>query len=395
MGEVQPGAEMWALTFDRTRETWACSTGMVRERVPVPTLDPSDSRDASQVLIRVKFAGFCGSDRGIWWRKAFGDMVEQSLDEDGAQRRVFGHELLGEIVEVGARVTAKYGYRPGDIVSTESHIVCGTCVQCRLGQFHVCARDRIIGISTDGCFAEYVKLPAKALWPTDIAKIRPEVAAVQEPFGNAVHACQVADLRGRTVAVLGTGTIGLFAILIARGMGARQVIGIEPDPHHRELARKLGCDVVLEPNAPPADAPWKSDPALRERVLALTDGVGVDVAMEMAGHHSSLNNAIRITRRGGDVVLFGVRNGDAVVEDAHRLVMNGLNLHGVVGRQIFDTWNKVRGLLEARDNGIQDAVWNTILAGGEGTVIDIRDWDRATFEGMIQQHPKVVIRFAG
>lgn len=386
---------MWALTFDRRREQWACSTGMVKERIPRPVLDEAhDPLDASRVLVKVHYAGFCGSDRGIWWRKAFGDMVDASLNEDGAERRVFGHELLGEIVTVGSRVHAKYGYAPGDVVSTESHIVCGACVPCRLGQAHVCERDRIIGISTDGCFAEYVKLPAKALWRTDVTKIRPEVAAVQEPFGNAVHACQVADLRGRSVAVLGTGTIGLFAILIARGMGARQVIGVDPDPHHRALATKLGCDVVLAPAAPVAGATHRSDPALREAILAATDGHGVDVAMEMAGHPSSTNNALKIVRRGGDVVLFGVQNGDLVLEDAHRVIMNGLNLHGVVGRRIFDTWHKVRGLLEARDNGIQDAVWEVILNRGDDTVVDIGDWERERFEAQIQRHPKVVIRFA-
>ncbi len=386
---------MWALTFDRRREQWACSTGMVKERIPRPVLDEAhDPLDASRVLVKVHYAGFCGSDRGIWWRKAFGDMVDASLNEDGAERRVFGHELLGEIVRVGSRVHAKYGYAPGDVVSTESHIVCGACVPCRLGQAHVCERDRIIGISTDGCFAEYVKLPAKALWRTDVTKIRPEVAAVQEPFGNAVHACQVADLRGRSVAVLGTGTIGLFAILIARGMGARQVIGVDPDPHHRALATKLGCDVVLAPAAPVPGATHRSDPALREAILAATDGHGVDVAMEMAGHPSSTNNALKIVRRGGDVVLFGVQNGDLVLEDAHRVIMNGLNLHGVVGRRIFDTWHKVRGLLEARDNGIQDAVWDVILNAGDDTVVDIGDWERERFEAQIQRHPKVVIRFA-
>ncbi len=389
-------SDMWALTFDRRRESWDTSSGMVRERVPKPVIDESvdGGSDAKNVLLRVIYAGFCGSDRGIWWRKAFGDMVSNSLDEDGADRRIFGHELLGEIVEVGSGVTAKYGYAPGDIVSTESHIVCGTCVQCRLGEHHVCSRDRIIGISMDGCFAEYVKLPAKSLWRTDLHKIRAEVAAVQEPFGNAVHACQITDLRSKTVAIFGTGTIGLFAVLIARGMGARKVIGIEPDPHHADLARRLGCDAVLTPATPPEGEPWRSDPDLRRQLLELTDGVGVDVAMEMSGFPSSTNNAIRAVRRGGHVVLFGVRNGDLVLEDAHRVVMNGLQLHGVVGRRIFATWHITRALLEHRDNGIQDAVWNTILNRGEGTLVHIDDFDRHSFEQAISKHPKVVIQFS-
>jgi len=387
------GDTMWALTFDRSREDWKTSRGLVRERVPVPTLAEPDGADRSCCIIRVKKAGFCGSDRGIWWRKAFGDMILGSLDDERRDKRVIGHELLGEIVAVGDRVFDKYGYTPGMVVSTESHIVCGVCAQCRVGDQHVCADDKIIGISTDGCFAEYVKLPAKALWPTDLTRIRPEVAAVQEPFGNAVHACQAAELRGRTVAVIGCGTIGLFAILIARGMGARRVIGVEVDPKRAEMARQLGCEVVLTPNLPPADRPWASDPTLIEQVHELTEGVGVDVVLEMAGFNSAMNNALKMARRGGHVVLFGVKNGDARVEDYHRVIMNGLQLHGVVGRQIFGTWEMTRALLENTSNGIQDAVWKVILNEGEGTRVHIDDWDAETFEQMIGQHPKVLIEF--
>lgn len=388
-------ATMLALTFDRTREDWDSSTGMVLERVPVPELDEAhDGGDRSQVIVKVRYAGFCGSDRGIWGRKAFGDMIQGSLDEEGGNKRIFGHEMLGEIVDVGSRVTPKYGYRPGDVVSTESHIVCGTCPQCRLGEFHVCSRDRIIGISTDGCFAEYVKLPAKALWPTDLSRIRPEVGAVQEPFGNAVHACQVTDLRGKTVAILGTGTIGLFAVLIARGMGARKVIAIEPNLANRERAARLGADHLLIPAKPDPEAPWRADPALHEAVLDLTEGIGVDVALEMAGFNDSVNNAIRITRRGGKVVLFGVRNGDAVLQDAHRVVMNGLSLHAVVGRRLFQTWEVTRALLEQTDNGIQEAVWNVILDEGHA-VVDLDSFEKSAFEQVMAEHPKPIFRIAG
>ena len=384
---------MTALTFDTVRDGWDRSTGMVKERVAIPSFDPD--QDHASVLIRTKYAGFCGSDRGIWWRKAFGDMIQGSLTDEGKTTRVIGHELLGEIVAVGSKVGEKYGYKAGDVVSTESHIICGTCHQCRVGDSHVCQKDKIIGISLDGCFAEYLKLPAKALWPTDLSKIRAEVAAVQEPFGNAVHACQATDLRGKTVAILGCGTIGLFAVLIARGMGATKIIGVEVDPKHARMAKELGCDLVLTPNPAPPDRPHASDPALRAAIREATDGVGVDVAMEMAGFTSSMNNAIKAVRRGGHVVLFGVKNGDAVVEDVHRVVMDGLQLHGIVGRQIFGTWQITKRLLEDRSNGIQDAIWNTILERGEDTIVDIRDWEKQAFEGIISRHPKAVIRFAG
>lgn len=386
-------ATMRALTFDSAREDWEGSTGMVMEQVPAPDLGPG--ADQSCVIVKVKYAGFCGTDRGIWSRKAMGDAVLGSLREDGATRRVFGHELLGEIVAVGDKVSLKYGYKPGDIVSTESHVVCGTCYQCRLGEYHVCSNDRIIGVSMDGCFAEFVKVPAKALWPTDLSKIRPEVAAIQEPFGNAVHACQVTELRGRSVAILGTGTIGLFAVLIAKGMGAKKVIGIEPSAHNREQALRLGCDAVIAPGSAPADRPWASDPHLREQILEQTDGVGVDVAMEMSGFNSSLNNAIRITRRGGHIVLFGLKNGDAMIEDEHKLVMNGLHTHGVIGRRIFETWEVTKALLENKSNGIQDAIWNVILNEGNDTIVDFATYDRGRFEGTMARFTKPVFRIGG
>lgn len=381
---------MTALTFDRVRDGWDRSTGLVKERIPTPQLQSPD-----EVLIRVKYAGFCGSDRGIWWRKAFGDMIEGSLQEEGRSTRTVGHELLGEIVEVGSEAAARFGYSPGEVVSTESHIICDVCYQCLHGDSHVCAKDKIIGISMDGCFADYLKLPAKSLWRTDLSKIRPEVAAVQEPFGNAVHACQATDLRGKSVAIVGCGTIGLFAILVARGMGARQIIGVEVDPHHAELARQLGCDAVLTPGVASPERSWAHDPRLRSAIRDLTDGVGVDVAMEMAGFNSSLNNAIKATRRGGHVVLFGVKNGETIVEDGHRLIMDGIQLHGIVGRQIFGTWTITQRLLEDRSNGIQEAIWKVILNGGQGTIVDIKDWEKASFEETIKAHPKAVIRFGG
>ena len=333
-------SKMVALTFDSSRETWEGSTGFVKEEVEQPVLE---SYERDQVLIKMLYAGFCGSDRGIWWRKAFGDMISESLEEEKRTKRIIGHELLGEVIAIGADVTR---VKVGDIVTAESHLACGMCLQCLNGELHVCANDKIIGISHDGCFAEVVKLPAKCLWPTNLDRIRPEVAAVQEPFGNAVHACQSTDLRGKTVAIIGCGTIGLFAILIAKGMGAARVIGVEIDPKHIQMAEELGCEVVLKPNRPPVDKPHSADPELVEKMIELTQGLGVDVAFEMVGHNSALNNAIKMTRRGGHVIMFGVRNGDVIIEDYHRVVMNGLTLHGVVGRRIFDTWETTRALLE-------------------------------------------------
>ena len=386
---------MTALLYDRSEGAWEQTRGLSREVVPTPRLDPdADPRDESSVLIRTLYAGFCGSDRGIWHRKAFKEMIHGSLDEEGGHRRITGHEMLGEIVQVGRKAAVKYGYKPGDVVSTESHIICGTCYQCRKGDTHVCAEDKIIGISMDGCFAEYLKLPAKSLWPTDLSRIRPEVAAVQEPFGNAVHACTKVDLRGRSVAIFGTGTIGLFAVLIARGLGAGTIIGVDPNAKHAELARRLGADLVIEPSLAGSD-PISADADVVEQIRAATGGVGVDVSLEMSGFNSALNSAVSAVRRGGDVILFGIRDGDMVLRDFSRLVMNGVALHSVVGRRIFETWTITKSLLEDRTNGIQDAIWEVILNRGEGTLIDLDAWEAGAFERTIGEHTKPVIRIGG
>ncbi|HTN84874.1 MAG TPA: zinc-binding dehydrogenase [Sorangium sp.] len=385
---------MWALTYDREKDPWESTVGLVKRQVERPTLDEGkDPRDRAGVLVQPIMTGFCGSDRGIWFRTAFKDMIFKSLDRDRKSTRVVGHELLGRVVALGPDARRTFGLEVGDIVSTESHIICGACYQCRAGDTNVCADDKIIGISEDGCFAELVKLPAKNLWRTDITKIRPEVAAVQEPFGNAVHACTKVNLRGKRVAVFGCGSIGLFVVAIARALGATSVIGVEPSEENAEMARRLGADVVLRPNTGRSERPHASDPELTERLRALTDGVGVDVALEMSGFNSSVNNAIRATRRGGDVILFGLKSGDAIIEDFDRVIVNGLTLHGVVGRRIFETWHITRHLLEARSPNIHDLLWEVILNRGEGTVFDFEDYDTATFQEAISKHPKVILRY--
>ncbi len=384
---------MWALVYDRKKDPWSTTRGLRKEQVARPVLDVGkDYRDASMVIVKPRFAGFCGSDRGIWFRRAFGDMIQSTLAAEGKDARVIGHELLGEVVEAGPEATRDFGLRPGDVVSTESHIICNTCYQCRIGDNHVCATDRIIGISVDGCFAEYVKLPAQALWPTDVSKIRPEVAALQEPFGNAVHACTKVNLRGKSVAIIGCGTIGLFAIAVARALGARQVIGVEPMRTHIEMAKKLGADAVVEPTKT-TETSYVHDEGITRAIHDLTDGVGVDVALEMSGSNAALNTAISVVRRGGHVILFGLKSGEAVIESLERVIVDGISLHAVVGRRIFETWHITRNLLESTSPNIQEQVWKVILQGGKDTIVPFSTWEPVSFEEKIKQHPKVLIQF--
>lgn len=389
---AQVGEEMWALVFDTKKDKWDKSKGLRKERVPKPTLkEDLYPLDAAHVILKVLYTGVCGSDAGIWFRTSFKDMIYDSLAAEGKTTRIVGHEVLGQIVETGSVTEARYGFKRGDIVSTESHIICGMCHQCLIGQTHVCTNEQILGISTDGGFAEYIKLPARALWPTDTKKIRKEIGAIQEPFGNAVHACTVADLRGKNVAIFGTGAIGQFAIMIARAMGAGRIIGVEPDPHNAKAALELGADEVVE--FTPKKNGWRADP---EVVEALRDAVradGVDVCIEMAGFNSSVNNALQSVRRGGEVVLFGIRGGDFQIENFSRVIVKGTTIKNVIGRRIFETWEITKNLLEAKENKIQKKIWEVMLNKGRGTVLDMKSYDPEKFEKKITTHPKILLKW--
>jgi threonine 3-dehydrogenase len=386
---------MKALVYDKSTMPWDSTRGFVRREIPRPVLDARvDPADAENVLVKVIYAGFCGSDRGIWNRTAFKGAIFDSLKREGKTVRTIGHELVGEIVAVGERAAARYGYHPKDIVSAESHIICGTCYQCGIGQTHICSRDVIMGIGRDGCFAEYIKLPAQVLWPTDPRRIKLKVAAVQEPFGNAVHACTAVDIRGKTVGVFGCGTIGLFVIMIAKALGATRVIGVEPVAKNQEMARQLGADEIIAPGSASAAAHgWAADDEVVRAVREAAGGIGVDVAIEMAGFNSSVNNAIQSTRRGGEVVLFGLKQGNFKLQAFDRLIVNGINLHSVIGRRIFATWHITRNLLEDKSNGIQKHIHGTILGGGEETVVHIDDFSPETFERKLAAWPKLLLQF--
>jgi threonine 3-dehydrogenase len=382
---------MTALVFDRSQDDWSKTKGLRKAEVPRPVLDEKrDPDDATNVIVKVRYTGFCGSDRGIWFRNSFKDLIFDSLDAEKKDVRVVGHEMLGEVVEVGSQVGKRFGFEPGRTVAAESHITCGHCRQCRMGNRHVCENERIIGFSRDGCFANYIKLPAHVLWPTDDQKIEPLVGAIQEPFGNAVHASTTVNLRDKTVAIFGCGPIGMFTILTARALGAARIVGIEPNEANAHMAEQLGVDEMV--HFQPQDD-WHSDPAVVDAVREFTDGHGVDVAFEMAGYNSSVNNAIRSVAQGGDVILFGIKGGDFTIENFSRMIVGGVSLHSVIGRRIWDTWEVTRKLLESHDNGIHDKIRDIILRGGDGTVISIDDYDVDDFENRMIQYPKLVIKW--
>src|SRR3989338_10578621 len=437
---------MRALVFDKSKYDWETSNGFDLVDVPKPELllSPSLIKEGAggrSVIIKVFYAGVCGTDKGTWHRQAMKDLLLNSIDtesplpnpphqgegkknknsppplvgggREGGNKsyRILGHEFFGEIVEVGKAAAKDYKLKVGDFVTCESHVVCNRCFQCLRGEKQVCTNEKILGISHDGCFAEYIKVPAHIVWKTDTAKIRPEIAAMQEPFGNAVHAASKVDLKDKTIAIFGLGPIGMFLLLVARGMGAKKIIGAEPNPIAAEMARKLGIDYVIalkansvipgltrDPDWIPARASFGRNDnyfhnsEITDEIMKITKGLGVDVSFEMAGFNSSVNNSIFATRRGGEVILFGLKTGDFVFEDYNKLVMKGVTMHCVAGRQIWKTWERTRMLMENAGNGIQEKMFNIILARGEGTILPLKEYTKERFEQMMAEHPKFLIQ---
>ncbi len=394
-----------ALTIDIEKEPWDSSRGFLMREVPAPSLDEkANPEDALSVILKVRYAGVCGSDKGLWYRSAFKDLVHDSLAREGKTLRITGHEFVGEIVSAGSMVSRLY-YDPdaknkakievGSLVSGDSHVTCGRCYQCRIGEEHVCMNEAILGISIDGIFAEYVKIPAKNLWAVDESRIRPEIAAILDPFGNAVHATTKVDFRGQRVAVFGSGAIGLFSILLLRRFGAAKIIAVDVNPANLKMAKECGAHETIQIEKRQKAHDWETDPEVVERIMELTYGKGVDVSMEMAGPPSSLNNCIDSTRRGGHVILFGIKDGDFTIPKFSRAIMRGLTLHGVIGRQIFKTWQISQRMLSDKSNGIQDAIWNVILKKGQGTILDFASFTPESFEQAMSEHTKTVFKVNG
>jgi threonine 3-dehydrogenase len=379
--------------------------GFQMKEVPMPVLDEvKNPEDALSVILKIKYAGVCGSDRGLWHRTAFKDMVHDSLAKEGKTVRITGHEFVGEIVEIGSMVSRLY-YDPdpknkakvevGSLVSGDSHVTCGRCYQCRIGEGEVCLNEAILGISIDGIFAEYVKVPAKNLWPVDTTRVRPEIAAIYDPFGNAVHAATSVDLRGQRVAIFGCGPVGLFSVLLARNFGAAKIIAVDVSAENLKIAKELGAHEIVQIQKKEKVNDWDTDPEVIARIMELTYGKGVDVSMEMAGPFSSVNNSIVATRRGGHVILFGIKDGDLVIPKFSRVVVRGLTIHNIIGRQIFRTWQIAQRVLQDKTNGIQDAIWKTILKEGKGTIVDFKSFTPENFEKAMNENPKVLFKING
>lgn len=293
----------------------------------VPEPAPADD----EVLVAVRAASVCGTDLHIWeWNEWAQNRIKRLP-------MILGHELSGEVVKLGARVKS---LAVGDHVSAETHIADGTCYQCRTGKMHICENVQVLGVDRDGVFAEYVVLPEVNAWRND-PKLDPSLASIQEPLGNAVHCLlpeeNIEDLAGKNVLITGCGPIGLLAIVVAKTFGAANVIATEVNHVRFDLARKMGADLVLNPQVEGA--------GLVQRIRDVTEGHGVDVATEMSGHPSSLPLVFEALRPGGRVSLLGLFDGPVSLNFDDAIITRAARVHGIFGRRMFDTWYTVKGLL--------------------------------------------------
>jgi len=295
--------------------------GATLESVSIPTIGPRD------VLVRVRAASICGTDLHIYgWDRWSQGRIKPPM--------TFGHEFCGHIEKLGGEVD---GLRVGEFVSAEMHVNCGTCYQCRIGQPHICQKLKIIGIDRDGCFAEFVAIPASNIWKIDPA-IPEHYAAIMDPLGNAVHTVLAGAIAGQTVAVTGCGPIGLMAITVAKACGCSTLFATEVNAHRLELARTMGADVALNPR----------DGDAVKAVLDATGGTGVDVLLEMSGQEAAIQQGLQMLRLGGRASLLGLPSRPVTLDLVSDVIFKGATVQGIYGRKMFETWIQMTGLLKHR-----------------------------------------------
>jgi threonine 3-dehydrogenase len=293
--------------------------GLWLEDVPEPVVGIND------VMIRVLRTGICGTDLHIY-------------DWDAWARRtittplVVGHEFVGEIVAVGSNVTDFFA---GDVVSGEGHLVCGRCRHCMAGRRHLCAHTRGIGVQHPGAFAELIALPMTNVWRHEPG-IELDVAAIFDPFGNAVHSALSFPVLGEDVLITGAGPIGAMAVAVVRHAGARHVVVSDPNPFRLGLARRLGATVAIDP-----------------REVTLTDvqrecGMveGFDIGLEMSGAPTALTGMVANMAHGGRIAMLGIPT-EPIALDWTQLVFNMLTVKGIYGREMYETWYLMTAMLQS------------------------------------------------
>lgn len=285
----------------------------------------STALEPGEVLIKVITASFCGTDYHLY------------TYDKWARHRIkipytVGHEFSGEIIKIAPDVTR---VKVGDIVSAETHITCGECEFCLRGEGHICQNTKVIGLDIDGCFANYIKIPAKNCFVNEKHHDQLQLS-VQEPLGNAVHTITHFPIENRDVVVLGCGPIGIMAVDVARAYGAKKVIAIEINDFRRNLAKDLGADHVINP--------LTED--VYEKVMAYTNGMGADVIGDFSGNKTAIETAFKYLKPGGGFAILGIPNDDICINVTDDIVFKGARIYGVTGRRIYDTWYQVKELID-------------------------------------------------
>ncbi len=294
--------------------------GAELQHIPIPVIGTRD------VLIQVKASSVCGTDYHIYsWDPWAAGRVKPPL--------TVGHEMAGEVVAIGSEVTA---CKVGDYVSAETHIVCNNCPRCHVGEYHLCENTKILGVDTNGCFAEYVAVPEQNIWIND-KDIPWELQSIQEPLGNAVHTAMEGELTAKSVLVTGCGPIGIMSVPVAKMAGAEVVMAMDVNEFRLDLAKKLGADVLINPA--------KEDPI--EVVRRYTRGYGADVVLEMSGNATAIRQSLKAARNGARISLLGLPPRPMEIDLAADVIMRGIQLQGITGRKMWKTWYQIRSLYRA------------------------------------------------
>jgi threonine 3-dehydrogenase len=292
--------------------------GLWLEEMAEPGLGIND------VLVRVTYAGICGTDVHIYqWDEWARKTIQVPL--------IIGHEFVGKIVAVGSNVS---GFSPGDIVSGEGHVVCGRCRNCLAGRRHLCASTQGVGVNRAGAFAELISLPMTNIWRHH-PDIDQAVAAIFDPFGNAVHTALSFPVLGEDVLITGAGPIGIMAIPVLRHAGARHVVISDLNPFRLDLARRMGATLAVN----------TSEVSLREVQKQLGMLEGFDVGLEMSGNSAALREMIANMSHGGKIAVLGIPSSESSM-DWRQVIFNMLTIKGIYGREMYETWYKMSVLLE-------------------------------------------------
>ncbi|MCP4266836.1 MAG: L-threonine 3-dehydrogenase [Candidatus Brocadiaceae bacterium] len=294
--------------------------GMEFAKVPTPRIGPKD------VLIKVSLASICGTDVHLYdWTH----WARHRLTPP----RIIGHEFVGNVQEIGDKVTE---VRVGDRVSAESHISCGHCYQCKNGYLEVCTNLKLLGVDYDGALSEYLVLPEHVLWKTS-ADIPDEWATIQEPFGNAIDTVMAEDVSAKTVLILGAGPIGLFAAGIAKASGASLIIVSDPNDYRLDISKKMGAHMSLNPS--------KQD--LTSLIFEATNNNGVDVVLEFSGNNQALNQGLEVITPGGRISILGIYEKQVSIDLNKEVIFKKIRIYGITGRKVFSTWYKTSRFLSS------------------------------------------------